>query len=96
LWIEVRTFGPAVLELDAQRLFSVLISEIVLRTGAFWREPFKTIKVFGAGQAINPQESGSSTRSRCAKIPKIGQQTLPEPLRLAGEYLPGHAMACSL
>jgi hypothetical protein len=35
-------------------------------------------------------------RVRAAQRSKSGQQKLPEPIGLAGDKLPGHAMACSL
>ena len=85
---------PAVLELDAHRP----ILPAVQQASAFLREPFEVIKVLVPGQANNLPEPLWITRSHCAKKSKSGQQKLLESARgeLAGDKLPGHAMACSL
>jgi hypothetical protein len=83
---------PAVLELDAHRP----ISPLAQRASAFLREPFKVIKVPVAGQRKNPPEPLWITRLALRKNQKSGQQKSLEPLGLAGDQLPGHAMACSL
>jgi hypothetical protein len=83
---------PAVLELDAHRLTSPLLQ----RASAFLREPSKVIKVPAAGQALNLPEPLWITRLALRKISNIDQQRLLEPIGLAGDKLPGHAMACSL
>ena len=93
-WIEVRTLRPAVLELDAHRRFRPLSTQ---QATAFWREPFKVIKVprLPVKERIPPEPRVDNT-VRTAQKSKSGQQKLPEPLGLAGDHLPGHAMACSL
>ena len=91
-WIEARTRARIVLELDAHRL----VSPLAQRTSAFLREPFKVIKVQVAGQGKNPPEPLWITRFALRKKSKSGQQESLEPLGLAGDQLPGHAMACSL
>ena len=92
-WIEARTCVQGhVLELDAHRL----IFPLARRTSAFLREPFKVIKVPVAGQGKNRPEPLWITRLALRKKSKSGQQKSLEPIGLAGDQLPGHAMACSL
>jgi len=81
-----------VLELDAHRP----ILPLAQRASAFLREPFKPIKMQGAGQGSNWPEPLWITGFALRKRSKSGQQKLPEPQGLAGDQLPGHAMDCSL
>jgi hypothetical protein len=100
--IEVRTLGPAVLELDAQRGFSLFQQQ----TTAFWREPSKVIRKVVTGQVeTRPNQLGQPIPLgspflegpfALRKKSKSGQRNAPEPLRLAGDHPPGRAMACSL
>jgi hypothetical protein len=91
-WIEARTRARIVLELGAQHRHSAFTQ----RTSAFWREPFKAIRVRVPGQGKTPAEPRWITRLTLRKRSKSGQQKSLEPLGLAGDQLPGHAMACSL
>ncbi len=97
-WIEARTrarprLAPGiVLELDAQHRHSAFTQ----RTSAFWREPSKTIKTVASGQGQKLTAPLWITLFALRKRSKSGQQKSLEPLGLAGDELPGHAMACSL
>jgi hypothetical protein len=88
------------LGLSSNSMRNACFPGLALRTTAFWRELFKPIKVPVSGQAENPSEPRSATRARrpirAAQILKDRPAKMPEPLRLAGDRLPGHAMACSL
>ena len=66
--------------------------------GAGSRKDFLRTKInnFGSESIASGRSPGSTTCSRCAKFSMSGQQKMPEPLGLAGDQLPGHAMACSL
>jgi hypothetical protein len=91
-WDRGLDLRPAVLELGAHRL----ISPLAQRTSAFLREPSEVIKVRVSGQGKNPPEPLWITRSHCAKNQRAASKNCSSRLRLAGDKLPGHAMACSL
>jgi hypothetical protein len=84
--IEVRTLGPAVLELDAQRGFSLFQQQ----TTAFLREPFKVIRKLVTGQLENPPESIWATHSPGQSIPGGTVRAAQKNQRAASAMRPSH------
>jgi hypothetical protein len=82
---------------------SALILLDSIKPGPFLREPFETIEVRASGQVVNlipgrlPRiPSKELNRGAAQNLKDRTAHKAPEPLRLAGELTPGHAMACSL
>jgi hypothetical protein len=90
-WIEVRTRVRL-----SSNLMRIAQSPACTAGPGVFARTFQSYQSSGCRSRKEPARTFVDNPARTAQKSKSGQQKSLEPIRLAGDKLPGHAMACSL